>query len=84
MTKNWRPPPDWFKKLDKLGKDDALLTNREIAETLGLGLDTVRKTLVRYEVEFEIYMDQNRPAKRYRVKDLRSVAKKALVQYHGS
>lgn len=84
MAKNWRPPPPWFAELDKLGKDDALLSNREIADLLGVELDAVRKALVRYEVESEIDTDRARPTKLYRVKDLRSVAKKVLAQYHGS
>ncbi len=83
MSKNWRPPPDWFKRLDDLGSDEVALTNREIADALGLGLDAVRKALVRYNVGFAIQMDQGRPTKRYSLKDLRTVAKEALSHYHG-
>ncbi len=83
MTKNWRPPPEWFKKIDTLGEDNELLSNREIAEKLGMQLDSIRKTLVRYDIKYEMDLDPTRPTKRYRVKELRKTAKKALTDYYG-
>lgn len=84
MSKMGRPPPEWFKKIDKLElDDDADLTCREIAEMLGLEIKNVRNTLERYKAEFKTGLENNRAIKRFRVKSLRKMAKKALADYSG-
>lgn len=79
-----RPPPEWFKKIDKLDlDDDEYLSHREIAEKFGLDQNNVRSTLARYEAEFKTEIENNRTVKRFRVKNLRNMAKKALAS-HGN
>jgi hypothetical protein len=84
VAKMGRPPPEWFKKIDKLGlEDDVYLSHREIAERLGLDQNNVRITLIRYTAEFKTEIENNRAIKRFCVKSLRKMAKKALADYDG-
>jgi hypothetical protein len=77
-----RPPPEWFKKFDKLElDDDEYLSHREIADKFGLEIANVRKTLERYDPESKTEIENNRAIKRFRVKILRNMAKKALAPH---